>query len=88
MNGPVATWDNTLRALVYEAHAKRGTDDFAPAVAEIIDAHERWPLIEYHRAAAAAARDLEQREQRRAERRAELVDVLRSTNPDRSARAA
>ena len=44
MIGP--EWDQVLRALVFDAFDKRGTDEFDAALEAIVDAYYMWPLAE------------------------------------------
>jgi hypothetical protein len=39
-------WDDVLRALVYDAYGKQGTDEFDAALRAIVDADVEWPLAE------------------------------------------
>jgi hypothetical protein len=75
--GVTHEWERVLRALVYQAWEQRGTPTMAQAVAEIVDTHSRWPLVEL----AVELRYARTVSRRRAGWLADGVALMRDTYP-------
>lgn len=82
--GVTHEWERVLRALVYQAWDARGTPAIRQAVAEIVDTHTRWPLVEY----AIELRYARTVERRRRAWLAGSVALMRDTYPARLEEAA